>query len=110
MLNINEIVPVANGIYNFEEKDINEALKAIENYLDLNNANKINIASGRAAKVKNNVMNIAGQMISGILCGNDKNPIKKNIITCDNAVTPSKKCIKLNLFLISELPNIIPVI
>ena len=41
---INEIVPVANGIYNFVEKDINEALKAIENYLDLNNANKINIA------------------------------------------------------------------
>lgn len=41
---INEIVPEANGIYNFVEKDINEALKAIENYLDLNNANKINIA------------------------------------------------------------------
>ena len=46
LLNINEIVPVANGIYNFGEKDLYEAFKALENYLSLNNANKINIADG----------------------------------------------------------------
>ena len=68
-----------------------------------------NTARGLAIKDKNSVIKRAGTSISGILRGKDKNPIKKNIKTCARAVIPSKKYIRLTLFLISLFPSIIPV-
>ena len=48
-------------------------------------------AKGLAIIDKNKVIKIEGIRISGILWGNDKNPIKKKIVTWQSAVIPSKK-------------------
>jgi hypothetical protein len=41
----------------------------------------VEIATGRAINVKNNIISNAGIIIWGILLGVDKNPIKKKIKT-----------------------------
>ena len=76
----------------------------------LNGSITIETAKGLATKDRKSVIRTAGKSISGILCGKERKPIKKKITTCDNAVIPSKKYIRLILFLMSLFPRIIPVI